>query len=61
MNTCESHDDAIVVHEGRNCPCCQAESDLNDAIRDLESRVDTATDTVQELQQTIKELENGHH
>ena len=43
MNTCEDHDDSIVVYNGKNCPVCKKIAELDDTIFELESKLEEAT------------------
>lgn len=66
MRTCESHDEAIVVYLGRDCPACVAEgnwSSANDKIAELEDNYadmkedrDHQRDLYDEAQVTIEKL-----
>lgn len=61
MNTCESHNDAIVVYEGRKCPVCETisekskYSDEEDKVSELESEKQELVEQVASLEAELKE------
>lgn len=52
LNTCEDHDDAIVVWDGRGkCPLCTATEEV---VR-LKDQLDAAREVADDLQEELKE------
>ena len=49
MQICESHDDCVVVYEGKHCPVCDLEKEKN-------SLVEEKNDTIEDLRKSIDEL-----
>ena len=56
MNTCESHNDAIVVYEGRKCPVCETISELEDKCDDYKRKYSDEEDKVSGLESEKQEL-----
>ena len=56
INTCESHDDVVVVWSyGRECPLCKA----NDRAEELEKQIDAARNTADDIKELLDEAERN--
>jgi len=60
MNTCEQHDDCIVVYDttyGKPCPICEAFTDKDNTIQEKDEKIQELTDRIEELEDAIVALE----
>lgn len=55
MNTCEEHDDAVVVYLKRNCPVCGLQALLDEANQTIDSK----SKEISDLEDEIEGLKEG--
>jgi antirestriction protein len=58
MNTCEEHDEAVVVYTRRRCPVCVCEKDTKDVRASYDSEVNILKEEVLALQNLLSDVED---
>jgi hypothetical protein len=54
MDSCNKHDDCIVVYDSSDCPFCSEKSELEDEIKDLKKEIDEKDGEIAALNEQIE-------